>query len=282
MADEHCKDRRIDMTITDRGLKTAEGPDAERLFRVRNHNFWEQKAAEFAESTLGAGYAEGFLDIIDVEQEWTVLDMASGGGTIAIPLAGKVKSVTAVDSSETVLQILERRCREKNITNITRIRGRWEDDWDALGIGTHDVAIASRSLLAFDPLAGIGKLNRTAKRRVYISMSVGDGPFDRRVFEATGRKLDTGPSYTYIYYNVLYQHLGLLANIAFVREEYDNGWGSREEALDAQRWMFHDLTEEEEEKLRFHLGTTLIDVDGKWRLPYERHCTWAVLWWEKK
>ena len=270
------------MTMTDRGPKTTETPDTELLSRVRNHNFWEQRAAEFAESTSGAGYAEGFLEIIDVESEWTVLDMASGGGTIAIPLAGKVKSVTAVNSSETVLTILEKRCHENGITNVTRIQGRWGDDWGALGIGTHDVAIASRSLLAFDPLAGIGKLNRTARKRVYISMSVGDGPFDRKILEATGRKLDMSPSYTYIYYNVLYQHLGLLANIAFVREEYDNEWGSREEALDAQRWMFHDLENKEEEKLRLHLGTTLINVNGRWRLPYERHCTWAVLWWEKK
>jgi hypothetical protein len=102
------------------------------------------------------------------------------------------------------------------------------------------------------------------------------------IYEATGRKLNMGPSYTYIYYNMLHRHMGILADIAFIREAGDTDWGSHEEALDSQRWMFRDLTAEEERRVKDYLDQHLVYVHGRWRLPYERECRWAVMSWEKE
>jgi cyclopropane fatty-acyl-phospholipid synthase-like methyltransferase len=66
---------------------------------------------------------------MEIQPDWTVFDMVCGGGTLAIPLAPKVTKITAVDFSRNMLSILERRCREKGITNIDIIPGRWEDNW---------------------------------------------------------------------------------------------------------------------------------------------------------
>jgi SAM-dependent methyltransferase len=246
----------------------------------RDRNFWDGRAAEFSKHAKETQYAEGFLSLMKVDPHSTVLDMACGGGTLAIPLAGRVKRVTAVDFSGNMLEILKRRCREKGIENVTPLHGSWEDDWDVLGIGTHDVAIGSRSILSKDARVSITKLNHAARKAVYISTSVGDGPFDRRIFEATGREFNIGPSYIH-YYNLLYE-LGIHANIAFVREDHPNEWANREGALEAQRWMFQGLKEEEEEKVRRYLDERLVKADGKWRLPYKRQCKWAVMWWEKE
>jgi SAM-dependent methyltransferase len=265
-----------------RGVQTRERRVPERYPTLRDRDLREARISEFSEYADGAGYAEGFLKILKIEPEWSVLDVACAGGTLAIPLATRVKSVTAVDYSREMLDILEERCAEKGILNVTPVKGWWEDDWGALGIGVHDVAIASRSLRSHDLFASVMKLNRAARKQVYISQSVGDGPFDRRIFEATGRKLDMGPSYTYIYYSLLYQHMGILANIAFIREDYNNDWATHEDAVDAQRWMFHNLTSLEEERLRNFMDEHLIRVDGRWRLPYEMQCNWAVMWWEKE
>ncbi len=255
---------------------------SERYAPLTDRDIREARISEFSEYADGSGYAEGLLKILRIKPEWTVLDVACGGGTLAIPLAAKVKSVTAMDYSIEMLDILEERCRERHIVNVTPKRGWWEDNWDRLGVGVHDVAIASRSLRSQDLLASLMKLNRVARKQVYISQIVGDGPFDRRIYESTGRKLDMGPSYTYIYYNLLYQHMGILANIAFVREEYNSDWASHEDAIEAQRWMFDDLTSEEEEKLATFMDEHLIRVDGRWRLPYEMQCNWAVMWWDKE
>jgi SAM-dependent methyltransferase len=251
----------------------------ERYAAVRELYFREGRVSGFSENSEWTGYATGLLKIVNVEPYWTVLDLACADGTLTIPLAGQAKRVTAVDYSENMLEVLKKRCSEKGLMNVRAIHGRWEDDWDTLGVGMHDVAIASWSIRADDLLDLAVKMNRIARKRVYISMAVGDGPFDRKLYEATGRKLNMGPSYTYIYYNVLHENMGILADIAFVREVCNNDWGSREEAVENQRWMFRDLTADEEEKLRVYLDNHLTYVSGRWRLSYEKECMWAVMSW---
>jgi SAM-dependent methyltransferase len=255
-------------------------PSSIRSSPVHDSSFWDRRASSFSEYATGTGYAERFLKLMNVDPDWTVLDMACGGGTLAVPLAGKVKEITAVDFSENMLRILEKRCGEKGITNVRTIHGRWEDDWDELGIGRHDVAIASRSLLADDVYASLAKLNALAGRQVYISTSVGDGPFDRRLFEAVGRVFTMSPDYIY-YYNLLHR-MGIHANVAFVREDHESSWETFNDALDAQRWMFSNLTESEEDRIKDYLLENLLYTGGLWRLPYERPCRWAVMWWDKE
>ena len=252
----------------------------ERYAAVRELYFRQGRPSGTSGNFEGTGYAEGLLKIVDLQPDWTVLDVSCADGTLVLPLAGRAKKVTAMDFSENMLEILTRRCSEKGLMNVRPVHGRWDDDWDALDIGMHDVAIASWSIRADDLLDLAVRLNRIARKKVYISVAVGDGPFDRGIYEAAGRRLNMGPSYTYIYYNVLHENLGVLANIAFVREVCRNDWASREEALDSQRWMFGNLTGEEERSLRAYLDTNLVYTDGRWRLPYERGCTWAVMSWE--
>ncbi len=139
------------------------------------------------------------------------------------------------------------------------------------------MAIASRSLIGEDVRALIGKLNKAARKRVYISTIVGDGPFDRRLFEATGRQFKAGQDYIY-YYNLLYE-MGIRASVAFVAEEHRNRWRSHEEALEDQRWMFHGMTGDEEQKVSAYLREQLVRTEVGWKLPYSRNCSWAVMWW---
>jgi hypothetical protein len=178
-----------------------------------------------------------------------------------------------------MLSMLERRCIEKGITNIHRILGRWEDDWTSLGIGTHDIAIASRSLHEENASHCIHKLNRVARRQVYISAPLGHGPRDARLCEFAVRPGSMGSEYSH-FYNIL-SNMGIHVNLAFVEENHRNQWKTLEEALEDQRWMFHSMTPEEEKKVKFYLDRNLIYRDGQWQLPYERRCNWAVMWWTK-
>lgn len=112
--------------------------------RFRNREFWDKRASSFAGYAGLTRYAEEFLRLTTVDPEWTAFDMGCGAGTLALPLAAKVKKVTAVDFSNNMLAILRRRCEEEGVRNVTTILGGWEDDWGALGIGEHDIAIVAR------------------------------------------------------------------------------------------------------------------------------------------
>jgi ubiquinone/menaquinone biosynthesis C-methylase UbiE len=95
----------------------------------RDLAFWEKRALSFEGYAPLTKYAEGFLKLMTIDPEWTVFDMACGSGALAIPLAPRVKKVTAVDFSQNMLALLERRCKEENISNIRPILGQWDDNW---------------------------------------------------------------------------------------------------------------------------------------------------------
>ena len=155
----------------------------------RGPQFWDNRAPSFAGHAVKTGYSQTFLKILKPEKSWTVLDMGCGGGTIAVPLSAKVREITAVDFSDKMIEILNGKASELNIANIKTIKTAWEDDWTKAGIGVYDAAIASRSLAVDDIKAGIIKLDNAARKRVCISTVVGDGPHDRKIYEAAGRKL---------------------------------------------------------------------------------------------
>jgi SAM-dependent methyltransferase len=257
-----------------------EKDSAEPLKHFRDKAFWENRATSFAGYAVQTRYAEGLLKLMDLKPEWTVFDMACGGGTLTVPLAAKVKSVTAVDFSQNMLSILDRRCKEGGITNVKMILGRWEDDWSDLGIAAHDIAIASRSIHEENASRYIQKLTEIAKRQVWISAPVGHGPWDARLYEFAGRSCVMGADYMH-YYNILHQS-GIRANVAFVEENHRSSWGTPEEAFEDQRWMFHGMTTNEAERVKEYLNRHLIHQSGQWQLPYERKCYWAVMWWAKE
>jgi SAM-dependent methyltransferase len=251
---------------------------ARRTSPKRDTSFWDGRAASFLKGSAERQYADRFLAIMQPKNDWSVFDMGCGSGTIAVAVAPYVRSVTAVDFSGKMLDAVRVRCAALNIHNVTCILGRWEEDWEELGIGMNDVA--SRSLVADDLRESIRKLEGRALQKVFVSTVVGDGPFDRLLYDAIGRPLDLGPDYIYNY-NLLYQ-MGILANVTFIKECRNRLYESHEDALQSMLWMLDTLKPGEEMKLKRHLDKHLVRQNGGWRLSYDRIVPWAVLWWEKE
>lgn len=246
----------------------------------RDARFWDGRASSFVKATSETDYADRFLAILKPQTHWTVLDMGCGSGTLAIPLSKLVSTITAIDISQEMLKVVQERCEDENIQNITVIHGRWEDDWGHLGIGPHDIAIASRSMVVDDLRASILKLDAIARKRVYVVTIVGDGPYDRRLFDVIDRPLNVGPDYI-CNYNMLYQ-MGIYANVAFIEDRRNRAYNSPEEVLRSVQWMFGELTHAEENKLKTYLKERLVFGSGSWKLSYDRVVRWAVIWWEKE
>ncbi len=252
---------------------------ARTCFPEHDRKFWDRRAPSFTRHAGKSDYIGQFMRIMNAKPHWSVLDIGSGAGTLAVPLAGSVRRITAMDPSDTMRSLLEERCSREGISNIRVVNGRWEDDWEEKGIGMHDVVIASRSMVVEDLRSAIVKLDAHARERVYISTLVGDGPHDRHILQAAGRKFWQGPDYICVC-NLLYQ-MGIFANLTFTINEEDRRFGSVEEAFESVRWMIDQMTPDEEEMLKKFLREYLVLEDGRWRLPRPRVVRWAVLWWEK-
>ena len=251
---------------------------ASRAALRRDAAYWDGRARSFAKATE-TGYRDQLLALMKPEPDWTVLDMGCGSGTLAVPLAKQVACVTAVDFSSEMLDVLCRRCAKEGISNIKTIHGSWEDDWPKLGIGTYDTVIASRSLVVDDLQSAILKLDAAANKRAYIITMSGDGPYDRRLYDAIGRHHETGADYIY-YYNLLYQ-LGICAHVSFIKEIRNRTYESPEDAYASIESMFGDLTASEKEKMAAHVRQHLISSGNSWRFSYSQLIRWAVMWWEK-
>lgn len=242
--------------------------------------FWNRRAPELARHAAAGTYADAFLRLLRPQTNWNVLDVGCGAGTLALPLAMRVTAITALDISDRMLEIFNERCRELDIRNIRTVRAGWDDDWDAAGIETYDVVIASRSFYAEDLAAAVAKLNRIARERVVLAALVGDGPYDRRQYEAVGRTLDRGPDYIYTL-NYLHQ-IGIYARLQFIAEKDDPVYPNLKAAVDGQRWMFQEMTPEEEERLRTHLAGRLTPRNGGWAFPKPKITRWAYIEWDPR
>ncbi|OGQ85922.1 MAG: SAM-dependent methyltransferase [Deltaproteobacteria bacterium RIFOXYD12_FULL_56_24] len=239
---------------------------------------WDRRAASFAERNLDSPFVAQFLAHLQIEPEWTVLDVGSGPGTLAIPISGQVRHVTALDYSAAMLAELNKGAQAAGRDNITTVQASWTDDWQALGLARHEVAIASRSLSVEDLRGALQKLNAWAGKAVYVVDRVGAGPFDPDLFAAIGRNFEPGPDYIFTL-NILYT-LGIHAKVDFLTLESSRTYPSREEALQSYRWMVDDLTSKEEERLTAYVDARLSrDNTGAWQLIRQTPPRWALIWW---
>lgn len=249
-------------------------------WKKKKSSDWDSRAASFAERNIDSPFAAQFISHLHLKPEWSVLDVGSGPGTLAIPLSSRAREVTAMDYSSAMLAELDKRAEGAGKKNIATIQASWADDWQAMGIPRHEIAIASRSLSVDDLKGALSKLNDWATKAVYIADRVGAGPFDPDLFTAIGRDFQPGPDYIFTV-NILYT-LGIHAHIDFITLDSKRTYTSREEALQSYRWMVDDPTAAEEERLIAYVDARLSRTgDNSWQLARQTPPKWALIWWLK-
>ena len=129
-----------------------------------------------------------------------------------------------------------------------------------------------------DLYATLQKLNRFAKKRVYLSTLVGDGPFDSRIIKAAGRSFQPGPDYIFIL-NMLHQ-MGIYANLSFTVHPVNRTYENHEDALKSCSWVLDHMTADESERLRVWFGTHLVKEKDCWVVAGSPPVRWAVIWWD--
>jgi SAM-dependent methyltransferase len=137
----------------------------------------------------GSSYASDFIAAMELRPGESVLDVGSGAGTLALPLARAGHPVCALDFSRGMLDELERQASEEGLRNIVTVQASWDDDWRAAGVAAADVAAASRSLEVPDLRAALLKLDVFARRRVCVTLPA-DGMFypDVLAWKSVGRR----------------------------------------------------------------------------------------------
>ncbi|MDO8426704.1 MAG: class I SAM-dependent methyltransferase, partial [Deltaproteobacteria bacterium] len=99
------------------------------------------------------------------EDSKTFLDIGSGCGTLAIPLARAGKKVTALDASPAMIEILKEDIDREHIKNIKPLLARWGEE----EVKPHDAILcANVPTLLKEPEAFLKEIDNLSKKAVFL------------------------------------------------------------------------------------------------------------------
>ncbi len=252
---------------------------AEKLSNKKDKD-WDKAAAGFFKRTKKDDYNKALFDMLILDEDDTVLDVGCGEGSITIPLSKKVKKVIAWDSSRKMLEFLEKRVNENNITNIESVLKPIEEiTYD--GVGDVDVVVCSRSLNSIVPIRDVlSELNKIANKYVFITVFGPENKKIERDFDSEiGIKNENFPDYNY-FFNILF-NMGIYPNV--VRFDLDNyrEYDSVEEAMDNGRFRLDLYNDDEKLKLREYLERILTKDSETGKLyNINDKADWIMFWWK--
>ena len=251
---------------------------AERLEGKVNKD-WDKAAPGFFKRTRKDDYQDALFDKLILDENDVVLDVGCGEGSVTIPLAKRVKKVIGLDSSPKMLEYLEKRANENNITNIeTVLKPIEEITYDE--IGAVDVVVCSRSLNGIIPIEDVlAELDKIANKYVFITIF---GPENKKIEKdfdkELGIKTEDFPDYNY-FFNILF-NMGIYANVERFDLNNYREYESIDEAMDNGKLRLDLYSDEEKELLRAYLERILTFEDGKY-FNVKDKADWIMVWWKK-
>ena len=243
---------------------------------------WDKEAEKFAKRSKQDEYQENLFSKMRISKDDTILDLGCGEGSITIPLAIKAKNVTAIDSSSKMLEILNKKVKNKNIKNIEIIKEDLEEVTLEL-IGKHDIVLLSRSINGiYNIKETLANVNSIAKKYVYITLF---GPnnlkFQKDFYQSINKEITEFrldfPPYSYLF-NILI-NMKIHPNLENLEIKTSRTYDSIEDAMINGRWNLDKFTKKEKNQLYDYLNKNLIkNKNGKLENPDDK-ADWVLIWW---
>lgn len=168
--------------------------------------FWDARATAFdVRVRAGGSYIESFISRMDFSDCDSLIDIGCGNAALPLAMASRFEKIVGVDYSPAMLDVARQRAAEAGASNFSAVLRAWEADWSDLPVC--DIAIASRSMGVMDLEAALHKIDRQARKRVYLTAPVGWRVVNPAVLKALGREVaPTVDKPDYIYFvNLLYR-----------------------------------------------------------------------------
>lgn len=242
---------------------------------------WDKFAVRYnGFAGLEQEYTARQIEAMQLEPGDTVLDVGAGPGRISIPVAGRVKGVTALDASKDMQAVLLENANKVGRSNITCLNIPWEEAVIGGNVPVHDVVVASRS----PGIKDLKKLDAAARKFVYIMTFIGSSLKDfhdellEGIIETPKIKMPKGSiSHHAITFNRLCD-MGIDASVQYVKDGFTRWYESREAAYDDFHWL--DVPPEKVGKFRENLDHYLFPENQGVRLLRETKT--VIIWWKKE
>jgi len=249
---------------------------------------WDDNAAFYDQmAKMEAIFTLNQINCFDTDPSDTVLDVGCGPGRIAVPMARRAKSVTAMDSSSKMLEYCLKNAEEAGLTNVV---GKYLDFHEAeLGknLEQHDIVICSRSAGFSD----IMKLSTFARKYVVLVSWSNNAPCIPMIvgflFEGTEDEGEEKCNFKFhwdrrlgvnLLYNRVYD-MGFNPNLNIVEDGFTKDYNSREEAYADLRRLRPKMSEDKMPILKRNIDKFLTEnPDGTF--TYLAKTETVVLWFK--
>jgi len=244
--------------------------------------FWsDRKVAWYRRALARSDYAGKVLGAIAPLLAGcnSVLDVGAGCGALALPLAERVRCVTALEPAPAMAKALREAAGARGLGNIDVIQARWGE----ARISRHDMVVCAHvGGLIRSGATFLQEASAVARQGVALVRDTGKGAdkfFFRELYpRLLGRPYVDGGSYEETLEELA--HLGISPTVTPVGYRSDQPFADLEEACDF--WMEYLGVEGNGVRtfLRGFLGERLLHDGAGWIAPYDKQA--AVIWWRVK
>lgn len=238
---------------------------------IEDASYWDRRSKMYENMAKTSSYAEKLILKMRLSEEDSVLDIGCGTGILAVPLAEKVRSVTALDMSEGMLNILRNKIVSKGIDNIDIISSSWEDATPL----KHDIVLASRCLSWKDIEQSLLKMNDTARHSVFVILRTADyNDYKATVSRLQNKDYIRPPEYEEVV--KILSKLGINAKVHFFDSFSEETYSNSEETI-RHITQGEKLTEIMRYQLSNFVESNFEYSNGKYHR--KRSISWAMIKW---
>ena len=225
---------------------------------------------------IDSGYVDELLGSMNLSSDLTALDVGCGSGFVAIPMAKRVRWVTALDQAPNMLDLTREYAAADAVHNLSTINKDWLQVEIGRDIEFHDIVLASRCLQTTELRRFLLQMDKAARKRCFIAWGAGYRDDDAEICNALNIVYKPPPSYMVVF-NLLYK-MGILANIEIHSRPITRWYRDLDEAV-FSLLRGRPMEKPAIETLKAYYQERLTFRDGRyWRVIRE---PWALISWLK-
>ncbi|WP_295622321.1 class I SAM-dependent methyltransferase [uncultured Methanobrevibacter sp.] len=248
---------------------------------LKKEKNWDKIAKDYGKWLENDDYPEVLLEEMRITKDDTVLDLGCGEGTITRKIAKRAKSVTGIDKSELMIEELNKKANEENISNIKTIQKDIKD-LSYEDIGNYDIVLASRCLNGiYNIKETVLTLNEIAKKYVYITVfGSSSHEYKKEKEKIAGKPFKAGPDYSVLF--LLLKSIGIEANVLQLECKNLKEYHDFDEAIQRSMWKLGELEEEDRIRLENYFKELFVKNErGNWINPKDK-TDLVLIWWKKE
>jgi hypothetical protein len=252
----------------------------------RAGEFWtERKVAWYRRAIERSDYAEAVLAAIDeiLADSASALDVGAGCGALTLPLAGRLRHVTALEPAPAMAKALREAATARGLTNVEVV----EAAWGEVPVGPHDLVLCAHVGELLRPAAAfLREVSGAARRWVVLIRDAAPEPgevrdkffFGELYPRLVGRPYETrcpDPMETV----ESLRGLGMAPDVRAIGYRSDQPFDDLEEACGFWEEYLGLAPGAERPFLRDFLAARLVREDGGWVAPYAKRAliiAWRV------